>query len=86
MIEHNTDRAILAHNISTQISKTSQTEKYRKLKKAIPAAHMYVQCTTYTVKDIVSMRVEHGHIPVSGSKVIYWITIAIKEGGLGRHD
>lgn len=40
----------------------------------------------YQLKDIVSVRVEHGHIPVSSSKIVYRITLAVEEGSLGRHD
>ena len=37
-------------------------------------------------KDIVSLRVEVGHISVPCPKVIDWFTVAVEEGGFGRHD
>ena len=47
----------------------------------------YGKCMKYNLfKDIVSLRVEVGHISVPRPEVIDWFTVAVEEGGFGRHD
>ena len=46
---------------------------------------------TYTLvsnsfRDIVSLRVEVGHISVPRPEIIDWFTVAVEQGGFGRHD
>jgi hypothetical protein len=54
-------------------------------KRAKLNVHIHVY-TLVLIKDIVSLRVEVGHISVPCPKVIDWFTVAVEQGGLGRHD